>query len=130
VRATGTTVFVSSHLVHEQERICDWIGVMDQGRLIAELPMQDFRNGIKRLRLGVTDGRAASARVANAPFALLARTPLDDATEEWVVRGWQPAMREWFDPSSGALREVIDLDLEESFVAVLSGARGGVTEVH
>jgi ABC-2 type transport system ATP-binding protein len=130
VRATGTTVFVSSHLVHEQERICDWIGVMDQGRLIAELPMQDFRNGIKRLRLGVNDGRAASARVANAPFALLARTPLDDSTEEWVVRGWQPAMREWFDPTSGALREVIDLDLEESFVAVLSGARSTTTEVH
>jgi ABC-2 type transport system ATP-binding protein len=43
VRSTGASVFISSHLVHEQERICDWVGVMDQGRLIAEMPMAQFR---------------------------------------------------------------------------------------
>src|SRR2546426_7977599 len=39
------TVFISSHLVHELERICDWIGVMDNGRLITEVPMDRFKNG-------------------------------------------------------------------------------------
>src|SRR5213079_799422 len=48
------TVFISSHLVHELERFCDWIGVMDDGRLITEVPMQRFKNGIKRLRIGGT----------------------------------------------------------------------------
>ncbi|MGH7531544.1 MAG: ABC transporter ATP-binding protein, partial [Gemmatimonadales bacterium] len=33
------TVFSSSHLVHELERICDWIAVMDEGRLITAVPM-------------------------------------------------------------------------------------------
>src|SRR5688572_29187464 len=41
------TVFISSHLVHELERFCDWIGVMDNGRLITEVPMERFKNGIK-----------------------------------------------------------------------------------
>src|SRR5207244_9466350 len=41
------TVLISSHLVHELERICDWVGLMDGGRLIAELPMQDFKHGLK-----------------------------------------------------------------------------------
>src|SRR5947208_3348302 len=45
------TVFISSHLVHELERICDWIGVMDNCRLITEVPMARFKNGIKRLRV-------------------------------------------------------------------------------
>ncbi len=118
VRATGTTVFISSHLVHEQERICDWIGVMDHGRLIAELPMTAFRNGIKRLRVFGGDVRGPEA-----PFAVLARATVVEGLEEWTVRGWAPGMQDWFAGGAGELREVIDLDLEESFVAVLSGAR-------
>ncbi|MBP7550875.1 MAG: ABC transporter ATP-binding protein, partial [Gemmatimonadaceae bacterium] len=91
VEAKQATVFISSHLVHEQERICDWVGVMDGGRMIAELPMQEFRSGIKRLRVS----QAPVVRDA-APFALLSRETLTASHEEWVVRGWQPEMREWF----------------------------------
>ncbi|MBX7119875.1 MAG: ABC transporter ATP-binding protein [Gemmatimonadaceae bacterium] len=118
VDAKRATVFISSHLVHEQERICDWVGVMDGGRLIAELPMQEFRSGIKRLRVA----QPPAARDA-APFALLSRAALTSQAEEWVVRGWQPEMREWFQRVGADVREIQDLDLEESFVELLRGAR-------
>src|SRR5256886_1910278 len=62
------TVFISSHLVHELERICDWVGVMDNGRLITEVPMERFKNGIKRLRVA-----GAPPTAAGAPFTVLAR---------------------------------------------------------
>jgi len=62
------TVFISSHLVHELERFCDWIGVMDNGRLVTEVPMERFKNGIKRLRVA-----GAPPTAAGAPFMLLAR---------------------------------------------------------
>ena len=39
------------------------------------------------------------------------------------MRGWQPAMREYFAAGDSELREVIDLDLEESFVELLRSAR-------
>lgn len=117
------TVFISSHLVHEQERICDWIGVMDHGRMVAELPMQEFRSGIKRLRVG----NAPPARDA-MPFTLLSRDELSLHHEDWVVRGWQPEMREWFQRSGAELRDVQDLDLEDSFVELLRGARVATTE--
>lgn len=118
VAASKATVFISSHLVHEQERICDWVGVMDGGRMIAELPMQEFRSGIKRLRVS----QAPPVRDA-APFALLSRETLTASHEEWVVRGWQPEMREWFQRVGADVREIQDLDLEESFVELLRGAR-------
>jgi len=118
VEARRATVFISSHLVHEQERICDWVGVMDGGRLIAELPMQEFRSGIKRLRVS----QAPAVRDA-APFALLSRSTLTAQHEEWVVRGWQPEMRDWFQRVGADVREIQDLDLEESFVELLRGAR-------
>ncbi len=118
VESRAATVFISSHLVHEQERICDWIGVMDGGRLIAELPMQEFRSGIKRLRIA----QAPPTQDA-APFALLSREALPLRDEEWVVRGWQPGMREWFQRAGAEVRDVQDLDLEDSFVELLRGAR-------
>ena len=57
------TVFISSHLVHELERICSWVGVLDAGRLVAEMPMEEFKNGIKRVRVA----RAPAAASASAP---------------------------------------------------------------
>jgi ABC-2 type transport system ATP-binding protein len=117
------TVFISSHLVHEQERICDWVGVMDHGRMVAELPMQEFRSGIKRLRvLNAPPSRDAM------PFSVLSSDEVAQHSEDWVVRGWQPEMREWFQRSGAELRDVQDLDLEDSFVELLRGARGVTTE--
>ena len=110
----NATVFISSHLVHELERICDWVGVMDRGRLVAELPMQSFKNGIKRLRVG-----NAPALVGDTPFVLLSREAGDGAFETWIVRGWQAPMAHWFSGVGASLREVVDLDLEEGFVELL-----------
>jgi ABC-2 type transport system ATP-binding protein len=112
------TVFVSSHLVHELERVCDWVAVMDQGRLVTELPMQQFKDGIKRLRVsGAPDELAAPA-----PFTILARER-NGSAESWVVRGWQADMARYFTATGVDLRDVIDLDLEEGFVELLRSAR-------
>jgi ABC-2 type transport system ATP-binding protein len=118
VSTHGATVLISSHLVHEQERVCDWIGVMDAGRLVAEMPMHAFRSGIKRLRIV-----GAPTPTAAAPFGILARRAGAGREEEWVVRDWRDDMTSWFTASDTSLREVIDLDLEESFVETLRAAR-------
>ncbi len=113
----STTVFISSHLVHELERICDWIGVLDRGRLVAELPMHGFKEGIKRLRVA-----QPPSLIGDTPFVLLMReqTAYD---EIWVVRGWQAPMAQWFEGAGAHLKEVVDLDLEEGFVELLRSAR-------
>jgi len=119
VERRGATVFISSHLIHEQERICDWVGVMDAGRLVAELPMSTFRAGIKRLCVG---GKMPLSE--GAPFVVLARDQVGAREEHWVVRGWQPDMSSWFSGNGTELRDVMDLDLEESFVELLRTSRG------
>ncbi len=120
VSETNATVFISSHLVHELERICDWVGVMDNGRLLAELPMQEFKNGIKRVRV-----LGAPETVGEAPFTILSRerTNGPGSGETWIVRGWEDPMRYYFDRVGATLREVIDLDLEDSFVELLRSSR-------
>jgi ABC-2 type transport system ATP-binding protein len=119
VSAHGATVLVSSHLVHELERFCDWIGVMDRGRLVVELPMSEFRNGNKRLRL--TSAFALDS--IGAPFTLLGQEPAGGSVQSWVVRGWRPEMTSWFDRDGVVLNDVADLDLEDGFVELLRAFR-------
>lgn len=111
------TVFVSSHLIHELERICDWVAVMDRGSLVSELPMERFKGGIKRLRVA-----GAPAEPTGLPFRLLARER-NGTTESWVVSGWESGMTAFFERGDTALREVIDLDLEDGFVELLRASR-------
>ena len=113
------TVFVSSHLVHELERFCDWVGVMDRGRMVVELPMAEFKAGNKRLRLEHPEGELAFA----APFTILARQREQYGVETWIIRGWKQEMTEWFAPQGLRLRDVTDLDLEDGFVELLRAFR-------
>ncbi len=123
VAETGATVFVSSHLVHELERVCDRVGVLDEGRLVAELPMAEFKGGIKRLR--VVDPPTTTSE---APFVVLDREPAAVSGETWTVRGWEDRHRSWLEGAGATLREVVDLDLEEAFVELLRTARQGGEE--
>jgi len=120
VGESGATVFISSHLVHELERFCDWVGVLDHGALVAELPMHAFKSGIKRIKVaGVESGPGET------PFTILSREQANGAggVETWVVRGWQDPMRSYFDDTEMTLRDVVDLDLEEGFVELLRSSR-------
>ena len=114
------TVFISSHLVHELERFCNWVGILDDGLLVAEMPMESFKGGIKRLRV-----KRAPEAIGDLPFVLLSREAdagLSSA-EQWVVRGWQQPMQQYFAGVGSELAEVMDLDLEEGFVELLRTAR-------
>lgn len=119
VAETGATVFISSHLVHELERFCDWVGVLDNGRMVAEVPIETFKRGVKRLRLaGVT------ANGHEPPFGVLSRTRDEFGNgETWVVRDWEDAKRVYFEKTGATVREILDLDLEEVFVEFLRSSR-------
>lgn len=114
------TIFISSHLVHELERVCDWVAVMDNGRLITAAPMEKLKHGTKRLVIA-----GAPAHVANAPFRILTREPANGAGETWVVGDWEPEMAAFFDTIGASVRDVIDLDLEDGFVELLRSFRTG-----
>ena len=113
------TVFISSHLIHELERICDWVGVMDNGRLVADVEMERFKTGMKRLK--VSHGPANTSAL---PFRVLTRTPVgSNGSEMWLVRDWSPEMAPSVAAAGGDLQQIIDLDLEDGFVELLRSFR-------
>ena len=63
----GTTVFVSSHLLAEVEAMCDRVGVMAQGRIVAEGPPGTLRGAADRVRIEVDDVQAARVIAERTP---------------------------------------------------------------
>jgi ABC-type multidrug transport system ATPase subunit len=55
----GTTVFLSSHLLAEVEQACTRVGVMDRGRLVAQIGMDEVRRPTGRSLIRVSDPAAA-----------------------------------------------------------------------
>jgi ABC-2 type transport system ATP-binding protein len=56
----GTTIFVSSHLLFEVEAMCDRVGVLAQGRLVADGPPSSLRAAADTFRIEVDDRTRAA----------------------------------------------------------------------
>ncbi len=63
----GRTIFVSSHHLGEVEQICDWVGILEQGRLLLESRLEEIR---QEFRLVIASGEglpvATSSDVVSA----------------------------------------------------------------
>ena len=51
----GRTIFLSSHHLGEVEQICDWVGILEQGRLLLESRLEDIR---QEFRLVIASGES------------------------------------------------------------------------
>jgi ABC-2 type transport system ATP-binding protein len=77
--AGGRTVLLSSHLLGEVQQICDRVGVIDRGRMVAESTVEELRGGTELI-------------VAAAPSDL-ARSELESMREVESVRTFEGALR-------------------------------------
>ena len=56
----GTTVFLSSHLLHEVELVCDQTAILRKGRMIVQGPVSQLRPASSRVKLRTDDQQRAS----------------------------------------------------------------------
>jgi ABC-2 type transport system ATP-binding protein len=45
----GATIFITSHVLEVVERLCDYAAIINEGKIVAEGPMQDLRAGSETL---------------------------------------------------------------------------------
>ena len=53
--AAGQTVFLSSHQIHEVERVADWVAIVHQGRLQIAAPLEELKNDVSMLSFALRD---------------------------------------------------------------------------
>jgi ABC-2 type transport system ATP-binding protein len=93
---SGSTVFVSSHLLAEIEQICSHVAVMSSGRLVAQGTLNDLRRaGQAQLRLRTPDAAEACGVLARLglspdPLHALTRAERTDSQDDDLVSAVLP----------------------------------------
>ncbi len=121
----GITVFVSSHLLAEVEAMCDRVGVMAQGRLVAQGPPSSLRGATDRMRVEVDDMPAARRLAATMAGVEVDPDGPPDALTVTLAPGTDPAALNAALVRAGVgVRALVPLrdTLEDVFLDLVEGA--------
>ncbi len=125
-----TTVFFSTHILGDVERVCDTVAILDQGRVAAQAPIDELKSryGIFKIQVEVEEGAdELSAAISAEPWASAVIRAEDGAivitvSDATAARRAIPAM-------VAARRlaltrmEAGEMGLEEVFVKLVGGGR-------
>ena len=124
-----TTVFFSTHILADVERVCDTVAIIDQGRVAALAGIDELRQrrgGLHRLSIEVDDREALARALRDAPW-VRGLEPGESGPLLVSVDDLEAAQREI--PAvvarlGLALRRLDDdeLSLEDVFVSLIEGA--------
>ena len=63
----GTTIFISSHLLHEVEQICNRVAIIQRGRVVADGFVRDLLQRDRKIVVRVDDPTRAAAVIHSVP---------------------------------------------------------------
>ena len=124
-----TTVFFSTHILADVERVCDTVAILDKGRVVANSSVTALkaRAGVHRLAVTIDgDARVLAQRLEGAPW--LVACDVVEATLHLTVSDATHAARDLpravADASLGLLRLANEeVSLEDVFVQLVGGER-------
>ncbi|NKB68852.1 MAG: ATP-binding cassette domain-containing protein [Candidatus Latescibacteria bacterium] len=117
IQEEGRTVFLSSHLVHEVERIADRVAIIEEGRLVTEGDIDTVKEGVKRVVVQLGEGRELQ------DIAGLRQMQGDGAQRLLTVEGYGDEQAAQIEAQGGQILDVVDLGLEDAFVAYVGGEK-------
>jgi ABC-2 type transport system ATP-binding protein len=125
VEQEGRTVFLSSHLLDEVEKICDVAAIVDRGRIVTQGPMSELAGGDARheLSIGVDDPALALLTLDGHELVREVR-PVDDELRVVLAGGPETAMEinaQLVGAGVGVMRiEPVRQTLEQRFLQITS----------
>ncbi len=118
IQTRGRTIFFSSHVLADVERVASRIGVMVDGVLRVDCPTETFRDAIRKVVVEFDDippdfpgcdGLVAWRRIG--------------LQWELVVVHWGPAQQAIVDACEPRWVDVVELNLEDAFIEYTRGSR-------
>ena len=114
-----TTVLISSHNLRELEDICDYVGIMDRGRMLLERSLADMQGNIVKLQL-----------VGDAPEGLqVLHESTSGRLKTLVVRGSAQQVEQTVRAAAPVYYDILPLSLEEIFIYELGGVNYEVKNI-
>jgi ABC-2 type transport system ATP-binding protein len=117
---TGTTVFLSSHILDDVERVADWIGILHEGRLVVQSSLEDLQAKVKRAIATFPE----PLRDFSLPGTLQRQ---DEGRQQvFIVSDYSQDILQRLRDAGALSAYVENLSLEDIFVAYVRGTREGV----
>jgi len=113
---TPTTVVIATHHIAEVESLADHVGVLQGGRLVAQLTRDELRRTVLRYRVEVPEGWEAPAELRTASL----RRSRGGREAQWTLVGEERAVTARLTAAGATVREVKPLTLEEAALAFLA----------
>lgn len=111
VAGHGTTVLISSHNLRELEDVCDYVGIMNRGKMLLEKSLADMQGSTVKLQL-----------VGDAPQELdILNATVSGRLKTLIVRGEAEEVGAKIAACKPAYFDVLPLSLEEIFIYELGG---------
>lgn len=112
---TPTTVLLSTHHVHEVDSLADHLGVLREGRLVAQMPRDELQRTVRRYRVEVPEGWRAPPGMQLAAE----RRSGSGRVVQWTLFGEEREVARQLAASGAQVREVTPLGLEDAALAFL-----------
>lgn len=115
IAETPTTIVVSTHLIYEVDPLADHLGVLREGRFVAQLPRERLHRMLRRYRAEVPEGWTAPRSLDGAVL----RRSGSGREIQWVVWGEEAEVAAQLARSGVRLREAGPLTLDDAVLALL-----------
>ena len=111
------TVLVSSHNLRELEDICDHVGIIHNGKMVIEKPLDDLKGNVQKLQLAFS-GEFPEVLKDALDILHLSKT---GSVYTAIVKGDPDAISSIVTPANPLIFDKVSLTLEEVFIYELGG---------
>ena len=115
VEARDMTVLISSHNLRELEDVCDYVGIMHQGKIVIEKALDDIKGNIHKIQVAFKNGLPEDL---NEKLDVL-KCDSFGSVYNIIVKGENA--REIIEAYEPLVCDIIPLSLEEVFIYELGG---------
>jgi ABC-2 type transport system ATP-binding protein len=113
---TPTTVVIATHHIHEVESLADHVGVLNAGRLVAQMSRDELRRTVRRYRVEVPEEWQMPPELQTES---LRRSP-GGREVQWTLIGEERDVTARLAAAGATVRDVTPLALEEAALAFLA----------
>lgn len=105
----GGTIFLSSHILAEVEKVADWVGVLDHGKLLLEAELDDIRADWRRVT-------ASGSALPAEPTSQVVSVRTSGSTSEYYVRSNADRFVAELRNQGATIVDISTLNLEQVFL--------------
>ena len=120
IQEEGRTVFLSSHLVHEVERVADRVAIIEAGRLQVEGTVDEVKQSAKRVMVHLAEDAGELTGISG-----LREVRGEGSQRLLTVMRYGAQQAAQIEAQGGQIADVMDLSLEDAFVAHVHDTEGG-----